>query len=764
MPAHVRAALARGLATEPSARWPSLDALLAELERDPAARRRRIAAVGGVGALALVAGYALVTRGGDPRAACDAAAARIDAAWMPLDAKLVAARFAGSHRAHAGATLERVHGALDGYAKDWADLRRDVCLATAVRNELTPRTSELEVACLDRLAGGMRALVTVLEREGDAATLDRAAAAIGQLRAPSECREVQALDAIPPPPAELRARVAELQADHDRVEAEFRAGRYKALQPLARANAKAADEVGYAPAQAEAMMSLAMLEGTLHDDEGAERDDEQAVTYAGVAHDDHVMNVAWRGLVAEAIARSHFDEAAERLRYAQAALARSGNAPLYDARLEATHATLLLAKGDAAGALATIDHAVQIAERGSLAPLERAALLNTRGRILVQLHRGADAIVAFGAAKSIWESVLGPDEPNIAGVLLNISNAESNLGRYDDAERDLDRSAQMTEDEFGPNALNLGRVLNNRCEVRLLRHDVTGASADCERALAIKTKASGPNSAELASTLMELAELAEQRDDEAAADEIRARIVAIHVGALGAHHPKVAQDYYDLAESALRAGDATKARDDVGHGRAIAEAAHDPTLVAEGQSALADVLRVRGDIAAARAAIRLALAHHEELAHGSANADVALAVASDHEEAGRIEQAAGDLVAAERELRLAVELTTPVAGTGQANLAAPLEHLGALLAAAGKPHDAVAPLDRALAIATATAGPATDRARLGLALASARWADADRAGALAAAHAAQAAVTAAHDTPSIIRARADAAAWLAAHR
>ncbi|HET9987248.1 MAG TPA: serine/threonine-protein kinase, partial [Kofleriaceae bacterium] len=546
MPAWIRTTLARGLATKPADRWPSLDALLAELERDPAQRRRRIAAAAGVVALAGTAGFALYTRGSDPADACNAVATRIATAWTPFDAGLVSARFAASRRGHAHATTEIVRADLDRYADRWADMRRDVCLATAVRKEQTPHTSELQVQCLDRLADEMHALVVVFERYADGLLVDQAVVAVNQLRAPSECADAQALDAIPAPRPDQRARVKELQAEHDAIDAAFKAGRYKPVLARAKANVTDADALGYVPAQAEAVMELGALENALHADDDAERDYQRAVTLGGTAHDDHVLNVAVRGLVQTAIVHVRYDEAAERLTYAQAVLARSGNSPLFASRLEDTHSNLLLAKGDYTGALAANDRAIQIAARGNLKPLERAALLNQRGRILFQMDRAADSLAALSEARTIWETELGAGSPSIAGVLLNIANDEKALQHFEAAEHDLDRSATLTEAAFGPDALNLGRVLNNRCEVHFDRHDIAAATKDCERALAIKIKATKPNSPELVTTLMTLARLADQRGDPKAAQAIHERILAIHLAAFGEHHPKVAQDLYDL--------------------------------------------------------------------------------------------------------------------------------------------------------------------------------------------------------------------------
>ena len=66
VPAWLRPILLRGLAVDPDKRYPSMEAMLADLERDPAAVRKRRSAIAGIvaviTALVGVAGYALMTR------------------------------------------------------------------------------------------------------------------------------------------------------------------------------------------------------------------------------------------------------------------------------------------------------------------------------------------------------------------------------------------------------------------------------------------------------------------------------------------------------------------------------------------------------------------------------------------------------------------------------------------------------------------------------------------------------------------------------
>ena len=78
VPAHLRRVLARGLAADPAERFDSLDALLAELVRDPGARRRRL--LGGFGALLVLLALVLAfARRRDD--ACPDPRGRLAGAW-----------------------------------------------------------------------------------------------------------------------------------------------------------------------------------------------------------------------------------------------------------------------------------------------------------------------------------------------------------------------------------------------------------------------------------------------------------------------------------------------------------------------------------------------------------------------------------------------------------------------------------------------------------------------------------------------------------
>ena len=137
VPGWLQSVAMRGLAVEPAARYPSMDALLAALH-DPARRRNRVVAV--------LAGVALVAAGGAggwawtraDREMCRTGASEATAVWNDAARERVRAAFAATGLAHAAASYDRVAARLDGYAEGWAAMRGEACEAVSYTHLTLP--------------------------------------------------------------------------------------------------------------------------------------------------------------------------------------------------------------------------------------------------------------------------------------------------------------------------------------------------------------------------------------------------------------------------------------------------------------------------------------------------------------------------------------------------------------------------------------------------------------------------------------------------
>ncbi|MCY0995427.1 protein kinase, partial [Nannocystis sp. ILAH1] len=309
-PARLARVLARGLAYEPTARHPSMRALLAELRACQALRLRRIAAAFATAALAGAATSAwFLTR---PPAGCDAPLAD---AWGPQRRADVAARLAsdtaadGEAGGHLRSSKQRALAGLDAYADALAGAYEAVCPELPRIVERAPREQRGQWTCLQSRRAALDALTARLA-DATPAAVPALLAVVGDLEAVSECVSPRlALRNLPQPDdPELGARVQALRL-------ELAAARLKqeADDPAARgelaALLQASEALGYAPLQAEVLGRLALVDLQAYAYDQAMQ--QFGAAYAIGVREDHepAAALAARGLIMTLNQNSRFDEA-----------------------------------------------------------------------------------------------------------------------------------------------------------------------------------------------------------------------------------------------------------------------------------------------------------------------------------------------------------------------------------------------------------------------------------------------------------------------
>ena len=150
VPAWLRKVVLRGLASEPSERWPNLEAMLRALQEDPregraGAGRWAVTGVVAAGFLGLL-GWQLVEPTPTPAPACSELVAGLDGAWSDARrSELDAALVADASTRGAAATVVT---SLDRYAADWDAANLDNCASTKLRASQSERLYDLRAACL----------------------------------------------------------------------------------------------------------------------------------------------------------------------------------------------------------------------------------------------------------------------------------------------------------------------------------------------------------------------------------------------------------------------------------------------------------------------------------------------------------------------------------------------------------------------------------------------------------------------------------------
>jgi tetratricopeptide (TPR) repeat protein len=549
IPAWLRRVVARGLAEKPADRWPSMEALLDALSKDPARARRRLAGVA-LAALAVVAVGVVAMRAGDRASLCKGAEAKLTGAWDLTRKAAVRTAFLATGRPQAAEAFATVERALDAYAGDWVAMRGEACEATRVKGEQSEQVMQLRMACLDARLRDVTALSGVLAK-ADAEIVDRGASSAFALPSLSPCADAKALLAPVSPPDDpaIRARVDALGGELAAARALREAGKYREAVLAALAVAGRAKEAGYAPFAASALSELGASQEMAGDYPAAEKSLQEGLFAAEAGRDDAEIARAWTALVSIiGYQQARPEEGIQLSRHAEAAIARLGRPDELQIRLETNLGLVRMLQGKSDEAVAHLGRAVEQAQRvwpnghifvmhahqnyglalfdagrleEALAEHRKVEELATRtfgpihpivsmglggeGNALQALGRFTEAEVVYRRSLELDRKLLGPDHRHTAASVFNHARTLSLLGRYDEALREDAEALRIYEKALGPDHPDVALPLENMGNVYRDTERYDEAAKYHRRALAVIEKKLGAQSGEYASTLSELA-------------------------------------------------------------------------------------------------------------------------------------------------------------------------------------------------------------------------------------------------------------------
>lgn len=407
VPRHVQRIVFRALAQEPADRWPSMDAMLAELRRDPWRpwRRAAVVATAVAAASAIAVGFARPTR--DTRALCHGGAARLDAAWGSRGKDRVRTAFAATKLPYADAAAAAVSRALDEYTAKLARDADDACVATRVRGEQSEEALDLRTACYDQRWREVDALVEVLGR-ADADTVKEAPDATKSLSSIEDCADVAALRAPVPVPRDpaVRSKVEALEQRLAGVMAAYAVG--KAADAASQGDALLADarSVGFVPLLARVDLWRGRAFADLSAEDRSIPAFRDAFDEALASRDDGVLKLAAVRLAQEYIYAHQPADFDAWSAIAQAAINRGAPDVKLQSFLDHTRCVALYNLGKVLDRLACLErHAAQVEptrplDEWELTTLGLAAVdAGQYARGLDYVHRGYEAALAeFGPA------------------------------------------------------------------------------------------------------------------------------------------------------------------------------------------------------------------------------------------------------------------------------------------------------------------------------------------------------------------------------
>jgi serine/threonine protein kinase/tetratricopeptide (TPR) repeat protein len=439
VPSRLRGLVVRGLRLKPDDRWPSLDALLTELERvgsPTRTPRRRFAA----GAAAKLAGiWEAPPRG---RAVETPAKAEIRRAFLATD------------RQYAPAAFDKVSLILDQYARDWSEMYVDACEATHVRGEQSAEVLDLRMASLDECLEGLAALCQAL-RQANAEVVENAVSAASALRSVDRCADVKLLRAVVRPPEDptTRATVDRLRARVSEVRAVCQVGRFTEGLTLI---APLVDEVrrtGYGPLLAEALFEMGQLHSERRDAVAAALAFEEALWTAELGrHEEVAAKAAVQLIYAAGGAQLRFDAGEIWARYAETVLRRMGGQDVL-----------------------------------------WGWLFNNRGAMRERQGRLSEAVDDARAAVAANEKAHGPDSADVGMSLSNVAMYLEQMGDLEAAVSSIERGVRALESGLGPEHPRTGVILSNYAEILNQVGRFAEARQVARRALAIFERETRPD-------------------------------------------------------------------------------------------------------------------------------------------------------------------------------------------------------------------------------------------------------------------------------
>jgi predicted Ser/Thr protein kinase len=408
MATRVEQMLRRGLSAAPetaSARAVSLDELLRELGRDPAASRRRW--ILGAAALGAVAGGFAVgssVRGPEPHEPCTGSEAAFADAWPAAAREAALAHVEQVGGEYGRAIAPRLRAEIDDFGSRWIAAHRDACMAHA-RGEQSADLLDRRMACLLRGRAAVTALGEVTAST-DVEGLSRLILAFDGIPDPDDCGDVEALmksrEAQPEDAEPIVERLA-------RVKVLFGAGRFQEAAAAVPGVVDDARALGHRPLLADALRTHGLVELEFDRRVEGARLLQEATQIALAVGDEETALVAWANR-AFALATDSDANEGDPLegRVYMLALAERDPMGIGTMMLHSNLGGAEIARGHPDLARAEFIRAIEIGESRGDAPRQLAMVKQQLGFVSDDPD---DRARLLDEAIRLWAEVAGPEHP-----------------------------------------------------------------------------------------------------------------------------------------------------------------------------------------------------------------------------------------------------------------------------------------------------------------------------------------------------------------
>ena len=592
-------ALLRGLSLAPEDRFPSMRALLSEMEDRSGGRVFRV--VAGAAGVLLVAGVvAMMARGSTtpPRPCADAG--ELTGVWDDDVKQRARAAFQASGLPYAAAAWQTTERKLDGYAVAWSAMRREACEATQVRGTQSGELLDARMVCLDRRREELHALSRLFVG-ADATVVEKSIDAAHGLDDLTACTDVVALSARTPLPTDpkIRASLGEVTTLLARAKAETAAGRLDQATALATQAVERARDLGHPPTSAAALVELARGQ----DSKEAEETLHRALQAAELGRDDLVKVDAWIQLIYVVGYRLGRPREGERwATYADLVLRRLDEHPDLKGELLRYQGMMAALNGRPTDANQYYREALALAEKvGGPTGLEAGRIHAYWAVAYGQSGNLEEALQHDRRAVAIFEHVRGPDHPELAMPLNNLATSLFDDGDFVGARQTYERARAIWVASPGRAREGLHLALHGLARISLEEGRNEESLRYQELALDTLVTQLGPNHPEGWQIISGMAEALLLLDRPREARDRAMRAIAVTEGAFGPKHPDLVSSLTVTATAELRLGNLSAANALLDRASAILAENDLPQLVrADLAFARARAARAAGDQTRAR--------------------------------------------------------------------------------------------------------------------------------------------------------------------
>ncbi len=566
VPRHIRKALRRGLSRRRRDRFPSMDALVAALDRRVVRRWRQAAAVG-VPVASLALGAWATSESRDPQESCEGAKDPFVAVWDPGRRERISEAFARAESPLAGQASRALVESVDAYAETWGAAAESTCEARARGGDRT--FVVLAERCLAQRRIALDIALQDFE-EVDDGDITRARGLVASVA--QDCTDEAALlsKAPPPAPENLREEVERVRLELAKVDGYVASGEYEAGVELARTLDGEAIATGHEPLQAEARLELGKLLDLAGDVEAAATALEEAELlgtssrFHRITAEALTLAVYVRGVIMQ-----QHDAARTLARRAAASAKAAGMDEEFRAALLMNQASVEYSAGEYITSEKFAAEALELRDREVNAMRWADAAYNL-ATIRMLLGRNAEAIDTLHAYISTFEAELGHLHPDVSIGYHTLAMALLATGKTDEGEEALRTALEIIEKTVGEKHPLYASPLSDLSDFEAERGNHEAAIALARKALTIReTQGSKPLAAATnrLSVAQWLAELG--RVDEARVELDRAEKDAI--AAVGEEHPRLAAFHVVRASLHANAGQRRAAKQAMDRARVLIE-------------------------------------------------------------------------------------------------------------------------------------------------------------------------------------------------